>query len=103
MMRNAQLSFMGRTYTSRMMGGTGKYPNFQVMKDCHTACGAEIVTVAVRRLDLTAKGEEALLHWIDPKLSILPNTAACYTAEDAVRTARLAEELGFGKWVKLEV
>jgi thiazole synthase len=62
------------------------------------------VTVAVRRLDLTAKGEASLMHWIDTsKMALLPNTAGCYTADDAVRTCRLAEELGMSKWVKLEV
>lgn len=94
----------GRTFGSRLIVGTGKYPSHQVMKACHEASGAEMVTVAVRRLDLNAKGEESLLHWIDPKkLALLPNTAGCYTADDAVRTCRLAEELGLSKWVKLEV
>ncbi|HZA50075.1 MAG TPA: thiazole synthase, partial [Myxococcaceae bacterium] len=68
------------------------------------ASGTEMVTVAVRRLDLSARGEASLLHWIDTqKVKILPNTALCYTAEEAVRTCRLAEELGMSKWVKLEV
>ncbi len=94
----------GRTFGSRLIVGTGKYPSHEVMKACHEASGAEMVTVAVRRLDLNAKGEASLLHWIDAKkLTLLPNTAGCYTADDAVRTCRLAEELGLSKWVKLEV
>ena len=98
------LVIAGRTFGSRLIVGTGKYPSHQVMKQCHEASGAELVTVAVRRLDLAAKGEAALLHWIDrSRLTLLPNTALCYTADDAVRTCRLAEELGLSKWVKLEV
>jgi thiazole synthase len=94
----------GKTFGSRLIVGTGKYPSHAVMKACHVASGAELVTVAVRRLDLQAKGEDSLLHWIDTKsLQLLPNTAGCYTADDAVRTCRLAEELGLSKWVKLEV
>ncbi|MFZ5446931.1 MAG: thiazole synthase [Myxococcota bacterium] len=92
-----------KTFTSRLIVGTGKYPSHQVMKDCHEASGAEMVTVAVRRLDLQAKGEDSLLHWIDKRMTLLPNTAGCYTADDAIRTCRLAEELGLSKWVKLEV
>jgi thiazole synthase len=94
----------GHTFRSRLIVGTGKYPSFEVMKKCHDASGTEMVTVAVRRLDLTARGEASLMHWIDAqKVKILPNTALCYTAEEAVRTCRLAEELGMSKWVKLEV
>src|SRR5919197_577490 len=94
----------GHTFRSRLIVGTGKYPSFEVMKKCHDASGTEMVTVAVRRLDLTARGEASLMHWIDAqKVKILPNTAGCYTAEEAVRTCRLAEELGMAKWVKLEV
>src|SRR5919204_748272 len=94
----------GLTFRSRLIVGTGKYPSFELMKKCHDASGTEMVTVAVRRLDLSAKGEASLLHWIDTqKVKILPNTALCYTAEEAVRTCRLAEELGMSKWVKLEV
>jgi thiazole synthase len=94
----------GKRFGSRLLIGTGKYPSHELMKACHEASGAEIVTVAVRRLDLAAKGEAALMHWIDrSRMSLLPNTAGCYTAEDAVRTCHLAEELGMSKWVKLEV
>ena len=74
------------------------------MEEAHAASGAEMVTVAVRRVDLKARGPENLLDHIDPrKLFLLPNTAACYTAEDAVRTARLGREAGLSNWVKLEV
>jgi thiazole synthase len=94
----------GKRFEARLIVGTGKYPSHEVMKRCHEASGAEIVTVAVRRLDLSAQGEAAMLHWIDrQKVTLLPNTAGCYTADDAVRTCHLAEELGLSKWVKLEV
>lgn len=103
-MNDAPLRIAGRTFDSRLIIGTGKYSSFEVMKRCHEASGAQMVTVAVRRLDLAAKGEASLMHWIDrEKLFVLPNTAGCYTADDAVRTCRLAEELGMSKWVKLEV
>jgi thiazole synthase len=98
------LVIAGKRFTSRLLIGTGKYPSFEVMKQCHDASGAELVTVAVRRLDLKAQGEASLLHWIDTsRMHLLPNTALCYTAEDAVRTCRLARELGMSHWVKLEV
>ena len=94
----------GHTFQSRLIVGTGRYPSHAVMKACHEASCAEMVTVAVRRLDLKAQGESSLMHWIDrERMKLLPNTAGCYTAEDAIRTCRLAEELGFSKWVKLEV
>lgn len=94
----------GHTFHSRLIVGTGKYPSHEIMKACHEASGAEMVTVAVRRLDLKAQGEASLMHWIDrARMKLLPNTAGCYTADDAIRTCRLAEELGFSKWVKLEV
>jgi thiazole synthase len=84
--------------------GTGKYRSFQEMARCHAASGAEMVTVAVRRVNLTDKSRESLLDYIDrTKFFILPNTAACYTADDAIRTARLAREVGLSNWVKLEV
>jgi thiazole synthase len=98
------LLIAGKRFTSRLLIGTGKYPSFEVMKQCHQASGAELVTVAVRRLDLKAQGAASLLTWIDTsKVTLLPNTALCYTAEDAVRTCRLARELGMSHWVKLEV
>jgi len=97
------LILAGREFRSRLIVGTGKYPSFQVMKDAHAASGTEMVTVAVRRVDLKNRGPENLLDHIDPRLFILPNTAACYTAEEAVRTARLGREAGLSNWVKLEV
>jgi thiazole synthase len=98
------LILAGREFRSRLIVGTGKYPSFTVMKEAHEASGAEMVTVAVRRVDLKARGPENLLDHIDTKrYFILPNTAACYTAEDAVRTARLGREAGLSNWVKLEV
>src|SRR5919204_3051569 len=94
----------GREFRSRLIVGTGKYRSFQEMARCHEASGAEMVTVAVRRVNLTDRSKESLLDYIDrSKIFILPNTAACYTAEDAVRTARLAREVGLSNWVKLEV
>ncbi len=93
----------GRTFTSRLLVGTGKYPDFPTMKRALVASGAEVVTVAVRRLDLTKVGAESLLEWIPKGMTLLPNTAACFTADEAVRTCRLARELGLGDLVKLEV
>ena len=94
----------GREFRSRLIVGTGKYPSFQVMREAHEASGADMVTVAVRRVDLKARGPENLLDHIDTKrIFILPNTAACYTADEAVRTARLGREAGLSHWVKLEV
>jgi thiazole synthase len=98
------LILAGREFRARLIVGTGKYPSFQVMKDAHEASGAEMVTVAVRRVDLRNRGPENLLDQIDTRrLFILPNTAACYTVEEAVRTARLGREAGLSNWVKLEV
>ena len=97
------LTIADRTFTSRLFVGTGKYPSHQVMARCHAASGAEVVTVAVRRVDLNARSGESLLDYIDEGIFILPNTAACYTADDAIRTARLAREAGLSNWVKLEV
>jgi len=98
------LLLAGKRFTSRLLIGTGKYPSFEIMKQCHEASGAQLITVAVRRLDLKAQGEASLLTWIDTsKVTLLPNTALCYTAEDAIRTCRLARELGMSNWVKLEV
>ncbi|EPZ41130.1 thiazole synthase [Alicyclobacillus acidoterrestris] len=98
-----QWTIAGRTFTSRLMVGTGKYPSLTVMRDALAASGAEIVTVAVRRVNLDAR-EESLLAYIDlDKYFLLPNTAGCHTAEEAVRTARLARAAGLSNWVKLEV
>src|SRR3954471_22452144 len=98
------LTISGRTFRSRLMIGTGKYRSFAEMARCHAASGTEVVTVAVRRVNLTDKSKESMLDYIDrEKMFILPNTAACYTAEDAIRTARLGREVGLSNWVKLEV
>jgi thiazole synthase len=91
------------TFSSRLLVGTGKYPDFPTMKRALEASGAEVVTVAVRRLDLSAKGDASLLGWIPKHMTLLPNTAACYTADEAIRTSRLGRELGMGDLVKLEV
>src|SRR3989440_12862387 len=94
----------GRESRSRLIVGTGKYRSFQEMQRCHEASGADMVTVAVRRVNLTDRSKESLLDFIDrSKIFILPNTAACYTADDAIRTAMLAREVGLSNWVKLEV
>jgi thiazole synthase len=98
------LKIADRVFHSRLLIGTGKYRSFQEMARCHAASGAEVVTVAVRRVNLTDKSKESLLDYIDrEKLFILPNTAACYTADEAIRTARLGREVGLSNWVKLEV
>lgn len=98
------LTIAGKTFESRLLIGTGKYRSFQEMARCHAASGAEVVTVAVRRVNLTDKTKESLIDYIDrTKLFILPNTAACYTADEAIRTARLGREVGLSNWVKLEV
>jgi len=98
------LKIAGREFRSRLIVGTGKYRNFQEMARCHEASGTEMVTVAVRRVNLTENSKESLLDYIDrSKFFILPNTAGCYTADEAVRTARLAREVGLSNWVKLEV
>jgi thiazole synthase len=104
------LSIAGKQFQSRLFVGTGKFRSFQEMARCHEASGAEVVTVAVRRLNLSdglqsnGRPTESLLDYIDrSKFFLLPNTAACYTAEEAIRTARLARELGLSNWVKLEV
>src|SRR5438067_7225654 len=98
------LKIAGREFQSRLIVGTGKYRSFQEMARCHQASGAEVVTLAVRRVNLTDRSKESLLDYIDrSKLFILPNTAACYTADDAIRTARLAREVGLSNWIKLEV
>jgi len=98
------LMIAGREFHSRLIVGTGKYRSFQEMARCHAASGANMVTVAVRRVNLTDESKESLLDYIDrSKFFILPNTAACYTADDAIRTALLAREVGLSNWVKLEV
>jgi thiazole synthase len=99
-----KLTIAGREFSSRLIVGTGKYRSFQEMMRCHEASGADMVTVAVRRVNLTDRTKESLIDYIDrSKIFILPNTAACYTADDAVRTAMLGREVGLSNWVKLEV
>jgi thiazole synthase len=94
----------GREYRSRLIVGTGKYKDFEETRRAIEASGAEIVTVAVRRVNITDSSQENLLDYVDPtQYTILPNTAGCYTAEEAIRTARLAREAGIGSLVKLEV
>jgi thiazole synthase len=103
-MENDVLRIAGREFHSRLIVGTGKYRSFQEMARAHEASGAEIVTVAVRRVNLTDRSKESLLDYIDrTKLFILPNTAGCYSADEAIRTARLGREVGLSNWVKLEV
>jgi thiazole synthase len=107
------LIIAGRAFSSRLIVGTGKYRSFQEMARAHAASGADMVTVAVRRVNLVARSagardedqsKESLLDFIPrDKMFILPNTAGCYTADEAVRTARLAQEVGLSNWVKLEV
>jgi thiazole synthase len=93
-----------KSYRSRLIVGTGKYKDFDETRRAIVASGAEIVTVAVRRVNITDPNKENLLDYLDPKrFTILPNTAGCYSAEEAVRTCRLAREAGVGKMVKLEV
>ena len=94
----------GKTYRSRLIVGTGKYKDFDETRRAIEASGAEIVTVAVRRVNITDPNKENLLDFLDPKrYTVLPNTAGCYNVEDAVRTCRLAREAGVGKMIKLEV
>ena len=97
------LKFGGKEFHSRLLVGTGKYPDYHVMQKALEVSGAEIVTVAVRRVNLD-RTQESLLDYIDlKKYTLLPNTAGCYTAEDAVKYARLAREVGMPEMVKLEV
>ena len=98
-----EFTFGGRAFRSRLIVGTGKYASFPLMKGALEESGAEIVTVAVRRVNLTDRSKELLLDFIPKGMTLLPNTAGCYTAEDAVRAARLGREVGLSNWVKLEV
>lgn len=94
----------GRTFRSRLIVGTGKYSSFAVMAQAHEASGADVITVAVRRVNISDRSRESLLDYIDTtRVFILPNTAGCYNADDAIRTAMLAREAGLSNWVKLEV
>ncbi len=102
--QDTALAIGGRTFRSRLIVGTGKYKDHATMVSAHAASGAEIVTVAVRRVDLDRTKEEGILYHLDPqRYFLLANTAGCYTAGDAVRYARLAREAGFNEFIKLEV
>ena len=103
-MPDTPLTIAGRTFRSRLIVGTGKYASFPIMAGAHAASGAEMVTVAVRRVNLSDRSRESLLDHIDTsRYALLPNTAGCYTADEAVRAARLGREAGLSNWVKLEV
>jgi thiazole synthase len=98
------LTIAGREFRSRLILGTGKYKDAETMVQALEASGTEMVTVALRRVNLDELGKGSLIDQIDPKkYLLLPNTAGCYTADEAIRTARLARELGGWEWVKLEV
>jgi thiazole synthase len=104
MVKDQPFVLAGRTFHSRLIIGTGKYRDFAQTKAALEESGAEIITVAVRRVNITDPNKENLLDYIDPRrYQILPNTAGCYTVEEAVRTCRLAREAGIGDMVKLEV
>ena len=103
-MEHDHFELAGKGFHSRLIVGTGKYRDFAETRAAVEASGAEIVTVAVRRVNIADRKSENLLDYIDPKrYQILPNTAGCYTVEEAVRTCRLAREVGVGDMVKLEV
>src|SRR5689334_22041801 len=98
------LRIAGREFHSRLIVGTGKYRSFQETARALEASGTEMVTVAVRRVNLTDRSKESLLDYIDrDRYFILPNTAGCYTADEAVRAARLGREVGLSNWIKVEV
>ena len=103
-MIDSPFTIAGRTFASRLIVGTGKYSSHTVMAQAHAASGADMVTVAVRRVNISDRTRESLLDYIDTsRMFILPNTAGCYTADEAIRTARLGREAGLSNWVKLEV
>lgn len=98
------LTIADRTFQSRLLLGTGRYPDFETMRACHEASGTEMVTLALRRVDLRAPADQNILTFIDrTRIHLLPNTAGCFTPEEAVLTARLGRELLDTPWVKLEV
>jgi thiazole synthase len=97
------LTIAGREFRSRLVTGTGKYPDLPTMRDAVVASGCEVVTVAVRRIDLDARGDDDITAFLPDGVLLLPNTAGCETAEEAVRVARLARAGGLPDWVKLEV
>jgi len=99
-----ELVIAGRKFRSRLLIGTGKYATFELMREALDKSGTEIVTVAVRRINISDRSKESLLDYIDTdKYTLLPNTAGCYTVDDAVRTARLGREAGLSELIKLEV
>ena len=101
---NDKLIIAGREFDSRLIIGTGKYRDNDEMAAAFDRSGAEMITVAVRRVNITDRSQPSLLDFIDLKrFSILPNTAGCYTVDEAVRTARLAREVGLSDWIKVEV
>jgi thiazole synthase len=103
MLHDEPLVLGGKEFQSRLIVGTGKYPTLELMQQCHEASGADMVTVAVRRMELPGTGK-TLLDYIDrDRFTILPNTAGCYDAESAILTARLAREAGLSDFIKLEV
>ncbi|MBI4588101.1 MAG: thiazole synthase [Candidatus Rokubacteria bacterium] len=102
-MQDTPLVLGGKEFRSRLIVGTGKYPSFEIMKEAIEASGAQLVTVAVRRVNLPGTGESLLDHIDTSRYTLLPNTAGCYTADEAVRTAYLAREAGLGELIKLEV
>jgi thiazole synthase len=103
-MKDTDFVIAGRTFSSRLIIGTGKYSSHSIMARAHEASGADMVTVAVRRVNISDRSRESLLDYIDTsRMFILPNTAGCYTADEAIRTARLGREAGLSNWVKLEV
>lgn len=101
---NATFKIADRIFSSRLILGTGKYENFKLMQEAHEASGTQMVTVAIRRIDLKAPPEESIFSFIDQKkIALLPNTAGCYTAEDAIKTAQLSRQALKTNWIKLEV
>lgn len=93
-----------KEFSSRLWVGTGKFEDFEVMKNAHETSGAEVVTVAIRRVELNAKGHEGLMNHLDlNKYWLLPNTAGCATVEEALRVARLSKAMGINNWIKLEI
>src|ERR1700694_3888048 len=103
-MTSDALVIAGRTFSSRLIVGTGKYSSPAVMVRAHDASGADMITVAVRRVNISDRSKESLLDHIDTsKYCLLPNTAGCYTADEAIRAARLGREAGLSNWVKIEV
>src|SRR6202790_2794650 len=103
-MQTDQLTIADRTFSSRLIVGTGKYSSPSIMVRAHEASGADMITVAVRRVNISDRSKESLLDYVDrDKYFLLPNTAGCYTADEAIRTARLGREVGLSNWVKLEV